>query len=442
MTCFNIREDQRKKLKERNNMSFIVRKAIELYCTRNLQSIGYQNILQETPEQGTGGNVQPFNLTIPVSYLDLLKPNRSACIRHALDVFFNCEYLGVVEIKKSKPEPPKPKRLTLSKDRTKCLINVMISKAQKNWMSVIQNGASEIRIALYYYIESYFKNNPAFNEYLLDGMNLETESDNLERFSFYLSLDVYHFCMSKGLDLSEITRDALDAFFMWQYETGDKKVPATLVSEDTLKKHRVFLIDACKGEFLTDKLNKENDPSSTGDMNQTVNLLKSSESGLNKLLSVIPHSSISTVELRNVYRNKDFDPLGILMGTVKPKPDKFQKEKKQFLKTIDKEIKKLSNELKKWTSKKYKSNPKKVSVGGHWDNLNSGVTSIGAANERRKKSRIDSLSISIQNLKSIKKDSKKALDKDDIIKILSDFTDSRYAETSQFAEKQYLKLKK
>jgi len=25
------------------------------------------------------------------------------------------------------------------------------------------------------------------------------------------------------------------------------------------------LIDACKGEFLTDKLNKENDPSSTGD---------------------------------------------------------------------------------------------------------------------------------------------------------------------------------
>lgn len=41
-----------------------------------------------------------------------------------------------------------------------------------------------------------------------------------------------------------------------------------------------------------------------GDMGQTVNLLKNSESGLNKLINVLPHESISVVELKEVYRNK------------------------------------------------------------------------------------------------------------------------------------------
>jgi predicted ribonuclease YlaK len=41
-----------------------------------------------------------------------------------------------------------------------------------------------------------------------------------------------------------------------------------------------------------------------GDMKQTVNLIKNSESGMNKLLNVLPHESISVVELKEVYRNK------------------------------------------------------------------------------------------------------------------------------------------
>jgi len=42
-----------------------------------------------------------------------------------------------------------------------------------------------------------------------------------------------------------------------------------------------------------------------GDMNQTVNLLKNSESGLNKLLNILPNKAISHVDLKTVYRNKD-----------------------------------------------------------------------------------------------------------------------------------------
>ena len=41
-----------------------------------------------------------------------------------------------------------------------------------------------------------------------------------------------------------------------------------------------------------------------GDLNQTVNLIKNSESGMNKLLHNLPHESISVVELTEVYRNK------------------------------------------------------------------------------------------------------------------------------------------
>jgi predicted ribonuclease YlaK len=41
-----------------------------------------------------------------------------------------------------------------------------------------------------------------------------------------------------------------------------------------------------------------------GDMNQTVNLIKNSESGMNKLLNNLPHESISVVQLTEVYRNK------------------------------------------------------------------------------------------------------------------------------------------
>lgn len=41
-----------------------------------------------------------------------------------------------------------------------------------------------------------------------------------------------------------------------------------------------------------------------GDMNQTVNLIKNSESGMNKLLQNLPHESISVVALTEVYRNK------------------------------------------------------------------------------------------------------------------------------------------
>jgi predicted ribonuclease YlaK len=41
-----------------------------------------------------------------------------------------------------------------------------------------------------------------------------------------------------------------------------------------------------------------------GDLGQTINLIKNSESGLNKLLKLLPHESISVVELTEVYRNK------------------------------------------------------------------------------------------------------------------------------------------
>jgi predicted ribonuclease YlaK len=41
-----------------------------------------------------------------------------------------------------------------------------------------------------------------------------------------------------------------------------------------------------------------------GDMKQTINLIKNYESGMNKLLNVLPHESISVVELKEVYRNK------------------------------------------------------------------------------------------------------------------------------------------
>ena len=42
-----------------------------------------------------------------------------------------------------------------------------------------------------------------------------------------------------------------------------------------------------------------------GDLGQTVNLLKMSESGLNKLVSLLPNTAISAVDLKNVYRNKN-----------------------------------------------------------------------------------------------------------------------------------------
>lgn len=42
-----------------------------------------------------------------------------------------------------------------------------------------------------------------------------------------------------------------------------------------------------------------------GDMNQTVNLIKNSESGLAALIRNLPNKAISAVELKNVYRNKD-----------------------------------------------------------------------------------------------------------------------------------------
>ena len=42
-----------------------------------------------------------------------------------------------------------------------------------------------------------------------------------------------------------------------------------------------------------------------GDLNQTTNLLKMSESGLSKLLSVLPNKTLSVVELKEVYRNKE-----------------------------------------------------------------------------------------------------------------------------------------
>ena len=42
-----------------------------------------------------------------------------------------------------------------------------------------------------------------------------------------------------------------------------------------------------------------------GDIQQTIGLLKHSESGLNKLLSLLPDKSVSVVELKEVYRNSD-----------------------------------------------------------------------------------------------------------------------------------------
>jgi len=257
LTLVNLRTDQVSLLKQRDNASLVVRKAIEMYTNKDSESIGYQDVYQNTPVVGTNGKTKVFSLRMEDIYIDWFKRNdlnRSAVARHALDVLINCEYLGIVDPIKpvvNKSEPKK-KRLKLSKDNTKCLISVMLSEAQKNWISIIQNGASEIRIALHYYIEAFYKNNPAFDGYLLEPEAETYEKDDLERFNFYVPLDVYHFVMSKGLDLSEITRDALDAFFMWQYETGDKKIPAAQVSEDVLKKHREFLTEACKGNFLPD----------------------------------------------------------------------------------------------------------------------------------------------------------------------------------------------
>ena len=46
-----------------------------------------------------------------------------------------------------------------------------------------------------------------------------------------------------------------------------------------------------------------------GDMNQTMNLIQKADSGLGNLLKKLPHTSLSVVELKNVYRNKELTDL-------------------------------------------------------------------------------------------------------------------------------------
>ena len=105
-------------------------------------------------------------------------------------------------------------------------------------------------------------------------------------------------------------------------------------------------------------------------------------------------------------KEEGFDPLKTLMEgaskeSIAAKEEKVQKQKVDT-DIVDTHIQKLKDDIEDWSSRVYKQNKKTVAIGGDKDNLNAPLTSIGAANERRRKKKIDWMSRGIRALEGAK----------------------------------------
>lgn len=77
----------------------------------------------------------------------------------------------------------------------------------------------------------------------------------------------------------------------------------SLLENDVLLVDEIQLLDIDTMSMLLSRPSKKGELVLVGDLNQTYSALKPSESGLLKLLRVLPHPSVALVELKNSYRS-------------------------------------------------------------------------------------------------------------------------------------------
>jgi len=138
---------------------------------------------------------------------------------------------------------------------------------------------------------------------------------------------------------------------------------------------------------------------------------------------------------KKVTAEKTFDPLNLLKKTKAEFAVKVS-NKEKIIALIDTEIAKFKKEIKDWASRQYKKNKKVVASGGKLDDLNAGLTTVDAANERRRQQNINIREESISELEKVKE----RLGKEDVKQVLEDLLDSKSIAVAEFAERELEKI--
>ena len=153
-------------------------------------------------------------------------------------------------------------------------------------------------------------------------------------------------------------------------------------------------------------------------------------------------TTIATTPITLTQGNEEkFDPLAILTNPNKEtqqEGDIPEQKESQTTREINSAIKTFQEEITDWSGREYKKNRKKVSVGGTNDDLNSGITSVDSANERRRQREIQDREQSIVELEKAKE---RIAQGEDETKVLGELLDSRYVPLSTFAQKKLDSMK-